>query len=117
MKGDVRGKPLPLDALLRQDRLVLRESSVPLRVVDPGPFAGLLPFALARQEAIALLKHFKYEKLARRGKGSREFWSGPDGRGFPIPRRDPISTGVFRKVLDHFSLTKEEYMTRIRPML
>lgn len=116
--GLVRGRPLPLDEMLSTaSRLRLDRAAVPLRIVEPGPFARGLPYALNRREAVALLRRFDYHVLEGRGKGSHEFWRGPDGRGFPLPRKDPVSMNVFQKLRKHFGLSKEAFMNEMREQL
>jgi hypothetical protein len=116
--GEVRGRPLPLEGSLHGPLpFELRERHIPTWMVGRGVLADAFFSAPSRAEAQRVLRHFGYQLIPARGKGSHEFWQGTDGRGFPLPRRDPLSVGVFKSLLHHFGLTKHEYMNSIRRQL
>jgi hypothetical protein len=115
---------LPLESLLSETLpYALRQSDVPLIFVGRGTIADRLqslPSVInipARKEIERALRYFKYALHAAGGKGSHEKWIGPDNRAFILPRRDPLSRGVFKAFLDHFNLDKMTYARQIRPNL
>lgn len=119
-------KPLPLpNESLLADPLPfdLCEDDVPIRIVGHGVIADWLlanPATFStptRKEIERALKFFGYQCDKGRGKGSHELWFGEDKRAFPIPRRDPLSRGVFNSFLHHFGLDKMKYVHEIRPQL
>ncbi len=116
--GEVKGRPLPLEGSLQGPLpFELLDRYIPTWVVGRSLLADAFFSAPSRAEAQRVLRHFGYQHIPARGKGSHEFWQGTDGRGFPLPRRDPVSVGVFRSLLHHFGLTKHEYLNSIRPQL
>jgi hypothetical protein len=111
--GAVASKLGPLEtSILEPARLTLRPRHVPVRLVEAGPFRGVAPFAMNRRTAVALLRHFNHTVIPKRGKGSHEFWRGPNGQGFSLPRRDPLSSIVFHNLLGHLGLTKDQYLSQ-----
>lgn len=115
---------LPLESLLSESLPYdLRQSDIPLIFVGRGTIADRLqslPSVItipARKEIERALRYFKYVLHAAGGKGSHEKWVGPDNRAFILPRRDPLSRGVFKAFLDHFNLDKMTYARQIRPNL
>ncbi|MCU0665469.1 MAG: type II toxin-antitoxin system HicA family toxin [Myxococcota bacterium] len=105
----------PLGEVLRAGALIdLHDCDVPSYWVGRGVVADMLFSSPAREEIVGVLKHFGYRLLSRRGKGSHQFWEGPGGRGFTLPKRDPLSVGVFHELLEHFGWTKRQYMEDVR---
>jgi hypothetical protein len=98
-------------------------SDVPLRFVGRGIIAERLlshPATLnvpARAELEKALKYFKHVPDRSGGKGSHEKWTGPDQRAFILPKRDPVSPGVFRTFLGHVGIDKSKYLRDVRPNL
>lgn len=95
----------------------LIESDIPIWFVGQGAISDLFFSTPGRTEAKKLLKHFGYQIIPGRGKGSHEIWTGPDNRPFSLPVRDPVSRLVFTNLLHHFELKKETYLQKIRPQL
>jgi hypothetical protein len=116
-------KPLPIESILTDLPFEMLESDIPTRIVGRGVIADWLLSSPAnfstptRREIEKALKYFGYQVDKARGKGSHEMWSGKDNHGFPIPRRDPLSRGVFKSFLHHFGLDKVTYIEQIRPQL
>jgi hypothetical protein len=71
----------------------------------------------ARAELEKALKYFKHVPDRSGGKGSHEKWTGPDQRAFILPKRDPVSPGVFRTFLGHVGIDKSKYLRDVRPNL
>jgi hypothetical protein len=100
-----------------------RPSDIPLRFIGPGKIAERLlghPATLnvpARAELEKALRYFKHVPDRSRGKGSHEKWTGPDRRAFILPKRDPVSPGVFRTFLGHVGIDKSTYLRDVRPNL
>lgn len=118
------GIGMPLEPMLR-DPLPFdyRATDVPLRFVGFGQVAHRLfssPATLnrpsRRELRSAITRHFRYEHVPG-GKGSHEKFKGADGRMFPLPQRDPVSQEVFGAFLDHFRLSKADYIQSVRPNL
>jgi hypothetical protein len=117
-------KSLPIESMLTDPLpFEMLESDIPTRIVGKGIIADWLLSSPAtfstptRREIEKALKYFGYQVDKARGKGSHEMWTGKDNHGFPIPRRDPVSRGVFKSFLDHFGLDKVKYVEQIRPQL
>lgn len=115
---------LPLDSLLVGPLPYdLRISDVPIRFVGRGLIADRLLSRSAsfnvppRSELERALRYFKHAKDSVAGKGSHEKWTGPDQRAFVLPRRDPVSPGVFRTFLHHVGIDKSTYVRDVRPNL
>jgi predicted RNA binding protein YcfA (HicA-like mRNA interferase family) len=109
---------LPLEGLLRGSvPFDLRPEDIPSYFVAGGPLADRFFATPSRLEAQRALKHFGYSPLHGRGKGSHEFWTGPDDRKFVLPSRDPLSIGVFGTLLRHLNIDKRTYMNEVRPQL
>ncbi|WP_157817532.1 hypothetical protein [Candidatus Thiodictyon syntrophicum] len=116
--GGVRGRALPVEALLRGPLpFDWRSGDIPTRFIGSSLVSDIFFSSPSRREAIKVLALYEYQVDTKRGKGSHEFWEGKDGRGFPLPMRDPLSIKVFSNLLDHFGLTKKEYVNKIRPRL
>ena len=120
----LKSLPLPNESLLADPLpFDLREDDIPVRIVGHGVIADWLlanPATFStptRKEIERALKFFGYQCDKSRGKGSHELWSGDDKRAFPVPRRDPLSRGVFNSFLHHFGLDKMKYVLEIRPQL
>ena len=118
-------RPLPIASLLDIYRYMdFLAIDIPTHIVGEGLIVDFLqanPSTFgtpSRREAERALKHyFHYVLNTQRGKGSHELWTGPDNRGFPLPRTDPLSRNVFKNFLDHFGLNKEKYVREVRPQL
>ena len=113
---------LPLESLLSGTLPYdFRKSDIPLFFVGEGLIADRLqslPSVInipARKEIARALRYFQYMLDSAGGKGSHEKWIGPDNRAFILPRRDPLSRGVFKSFLDHFNIDKMTYAKEIRP--
>ena len=118
------GRILPLESLLAVNLPYdLQKSDIPIFFVGNGTIADRLhahPAVLnvpARKELERALRYFKYVVKGSEGKGSHEKWVGPDSRPFTLPKRDPVSRGVFKTFLEHFNLDKMTYAHEIRPKL
>lgn len=104
-------EPLPYD---------ITTEDFPIWLVGPGNIADRLrshPASFhvpSRREAEKVLRHFKHRHVPVRGKGSHETWFSPDGRGFPLPTRDPLSRDVFNSLLSHLGIDKATYVRDIR---
>lgn len=118
-------RPLPIASLLEISRYIdFKAIDIPTRIVGEGLIVDFLQANPAtfgtpsrREAERALKKYFHYVLDTTRGKGSHELWTGPDNRGFPLPRTDPLSRTVFKNFLDHFGLNKEKYVREVRPNL
>lgn len=117
-------KPLPIESMLTDPLpFEILESDIPTLIVGKGIISDWLLSSPAtfstptRREIEKALKYFGYQVNKARGKGSHEMWTGKDNHGFPIPRRDPLSRGVFNSFLHHFGLDKVTYVEQIRPQL
>lgn len=109
------GAPAPIGGLLRSNTLFdLRLDDIPVYFVGQGVIASMFFGAPSRREVTKILRHFGYGVLSGRGKGSHEVWKGPAGKTFTVPARDPLSTGVFHSLLEHFGWSKQQYMQQIR---
>ena len=120
----LKSLPLPNESLLADPLpFDLREDDIPVRIVGHGVIADWLSANPATFSTPALkefekaLKFFGYRCDKNRGKGSHEMWFGKDKRGFPVPRRDPVSLTVFQNFLHHIGLDKMTYASEIRPQL
>lgn len=112
------GIGLPIEPMLRDSPPFdfSERQDVPCRFFGQGRIAARVLSAPANlnvprwQELRRVLqRHFGYELIRGEGKGSHEKFRHPDGRMFPLPRRDPISLTVFKSFLSHFGLTKSDY--------
>ena len=115
---------LPLDNLLADPLPYdFRTSDVPIRFVGRGIIADRLlshPASFnvpSRAELEQALRHFNHAKNSSAGKGSHEKWTGTDRRAFMLPRRDPVSPGVFKTFLRHVGIDKRTYIHDVRPKL
>ncbi|EFH10719.1 hypothetical protein ACFFMP_21070 [Pseudoroseomonas cervicalis] len=128
----VTGKPkpglprigLPVESVLLGPLAYdFRPTDVPLRFVGRGVIADVLqsrPASLnvpSRREIERALKHFGHRLDPSGGKGSHEQWTGPDNRAFYLPKRDPVSPGVFKTFLHHLGIDKATYIHGVRPRL
>jgi hypothetical protein len=128
----VQGKPglgspsigLPIESIIGGPfPYAFRPFDVPVRFVGRGLIAECLlrhPATLnvpARAELEKALKYFKHLPDRSGGKGSHEKWTGPDQRAFILPKRDPVSPGVFRTFLGHVGIDKSTYLRDVRPNL
>ena len=124
------GKPthdfgLPIEAFLKGPLpFEFKPEAVPLYFVGDGQLAQRVlssPASLnlpSRSELRQVLKKFyKYELMPGKGHGSHENWQHPNGKKFPVPLRDPVSSIVFRSFLDHFNIDKAYYVQTIRPAI
>lgn len=123
-RPDLQRLGLPIESLLDGPYpFDLRTSDVPFRFVGSGQIAERLLSNPAifnvptRREVEKVLKFFGYEHEKARGKGSHEGWIKPGKGTFPLPTRDPLSQKVFRALLDHLGLTKQQYVWDIRPKI
>jgi hypothetical protein len=127
----VRGKPslpsqigLPSESILRGEfPYDFQSSDVPLHFLGEGIIADRLlshPAALnvvSYFEMVRALKHFNYACNPSGGKGSHEKWTRPDQKAFILPKRDPVSAGVFRTFLQQVGIDKSAYLREVRPGL
>lgn len=128
----ITGKPktglprlgLPVESILSGPFAYdFRPADVPLRFVGRGVVADVLqsrPASLnvpSRREIERALKHFGHSLDPSGGKGSHEQWTGPDNRAFYLPKRDPVSPGVFKTFLHHLGIDKATYIRDVRPRL
>jgi hypothetical protein len=118
------GRLLPLESLLAENLPYdLQKSDIPIFFVGNGTIADRLqahPAVLnvpTRKELERALRYFSYVVKGNEGKGSHQKWVGPDNRPFTLPKRDPVSRGVFKTFLEHFNLDKMTYAHEIRPKL
>lgn len=118
------GIGLPLEPSLREALpFDYHATDVPLRFVGHGQVAHRLLSSPAtlnrpsrRELRRALMRHYGYAPVPG-GKGSHEKFKGSNGQMFPLPQRDPVSQDVFSAFLDHFQISKTEYIQNIRPTL
>ncbi len=114
---------LPIESAVRGELpFDLLEVDVPTRVVGKGTIASHLErcpgtFSPSRREAKKLLKHFDYKPRTSAGKGSHEKWTGADGLSFILPRKDPLSIGIFHQLLRQLRISKAQYVAEIRNQL
>lgn len=128
----ITGKPktglphlgLPVESILSGPFAYdFRPADVPLRFIGRGVVADVLqsrPASLnvpSRREIERALKHFGHSLDPSGGKGSHEQWTGPDNRAFYLPKRDPVSPGVFKTFLHHLGIDKATYIHDVRPRL
>ena len=119
------GIGLPIESLLRDPLpFDLSAADIPLRFVGNGQAANRILSSPAtlnlpsrREVRRALERFFGYELVPGAGKGSHEKFQGKDGRMFPLPRRDPVSSDVFKAFLVHFKINKAHYIDKVRPAL
>ena len=119
-----RTLPLPLESKLSGPfPYDMQRTDIPLRFVGDGlivdrlaahPSTFHLPSLHEFEQA---LKYFDFKRDKAGGKGSHEKWTGPDNRAFPVPRRDPVGTKVFREFLHHMGIDKATYVDEVRPNL
>lgn len=101
----------------------LQNSDIPLRFVGRGNIVDRLLSHPAtfnvptRRELEKALQYFKHLLDPSGGKGSHQKWTGPDQRAFHLPKRDPVSRGVFNNFLQHIGIDKITYVLKIRPQL
>lgn len=97
-------------------------TDVPFRFVGAGVIADRLranhktfsqPTVRDLEKA---LKHFGYTCDPSGGKGSHEKWT-KDGKQFPLPRRDPVSQGVFNAFLKQVGIDRKQYFAEVHPRL
>lgn len=62
-----------------------------------------------RREVVRFLNKRGY--VHKRTSGSHAIYEGPDGKCFPLPKRDPLSLTVFTSLRQHFGISKQEYLT------
>lgn len=120
-----QGIGLPVESMFRDPlQFMLQRSDVPLHVIGRGqaikaflgsPATFNVP---ARAELRRVLERvFGYREVPGQGKGSHEKFKGPDGRMFPLPKKDPVSRTVFASFLEHFHLSKSDYVTSVRAQI
>jgi hypothetical protein len=123
--GTSSSPPVPLESLLlgplQYDH---RRDDIAWFTYGHGRITGQLlssPATLrvpSRRELAAALRVLGYECRPERGKGSHEMWFNPNGEGFPLPARDPVSRQVFDSFLRHTGLrTKARYLAEVRVKL
>lgn len=122
--GGVRGGPMPLGTLSRDPLpFELLPLDVPTWFVGTGRIADAVLsspqsfLSPTRREMERALKHLGYTAEPSRGKGSHEWWIGPNKRGFSLPSNDPVKPGIFRSFLAHVGRSKADYVREIRPRL
>jgi hypothetical protein len=110
LTGDVTvTEPLaPIDGMLAQTRQMLKPDEVPIWVTVTTAFADRLFGTPDRREVERFLRSRGYEEKSG---GKHSQWHGPDGRKFPLPTAPQVSQTVFRSFLQHFGLTKQEYLS------
>jgi hypothetical protein len=121
----LQGAGLPVESVFRDSlQFLFRSSDVPVHVIGSGQAVrGLLSFPAifnvpSRSELRRVLeKVFGYSEVPGQGKGSHVKFVGPDGRVFPLPRKDPVSRTVFAAFLEHFRLSKSEYVGSVRAQI
>lgn len=123
-KPSLRRLALPVESILSGPLgYDFRPTDVPLRFIGRGAIADVLqsrPASLnvpSRREIERALKHFGHSLDQSGGKGSHEQWTGPDNRAFYLPKRDPVSPGVFKTLLHHLGIDKATYIHDVRPQL
>ena len=119
-----RGTALPLDSILRGPfPYDFRLNDVPLRFAGRGVITNCFnsnPVTLnqpSRAEVEKALRYFKHTVDPSKGRGSHQKWTGPDRHTFTLPRRDPVSRGVFKSFLRHIGIEKKQYLINVRPHL
>jgi hypothetical protein len=116
---------LPIEALLKGPLLFeFKPEDVPVYFVGDGQVCQRIlssPASLnlpSRSELRQVLKKFfKYELMPGKGHGSHENWQHANGKKFPVPLRDPVSSKVFRSFLNHFNIDKAYYVQKVRPAI
>jgi hypothetical protein len=116
--------PLPVESILTGPfPYDFKCTDIPLRFVGTGLIADrLLDRAAtlnvpARSELERALRYYKHVPDISGGKGSHEKWTGPDKHAFILPKRDPVSIGVFKSFLRHVGIDKSTYLASVRPNL
>ena len=111
--------PLALEGLHQSASLFeLLPSDVPTFFYGHGIIADTCFCGPSRRELLAFLAYLNYARLnSHRGKGSHEAWRGPDGNIFPVPHRDPVSSGVFKGLLRYHDIPMQKYNREIRHLL
>ena len=118
---------LPVESILGDSfAFDIQPSDVPVRFIGKGNIVKHIQSHPSNfnvpnyKEIVSALKYFKYkiENLAA-GKGSHTKWVGPEPNNqmFILPKRDPVSQGVFKSFLNHCGIDKRSYIRDIRPNL
>ncbi|MEZ7523553.1 type II toxin-antitoxin system HicA family toxin [Burkholderia vietnamiensis] len=122
-RRSVTNRTSPIEGLLTgMQPYDFRPTDVPFRFVGPGVIADRLranPKTFSQptvRELEKALKHFGYTCDSSGGKGSHEKWT-KDGQQFPVPRRDPVSQGVFKTFLEQVGIDRKRYFSEVRPKL
>jgi hypothetical protein len=106
-------EPLPpVEGLLADlPGMVFKKADIPVYMTYRTPLADALTWCPPRRIAEKALRSKDFEAYPERGKGSHVLWKNKDGRTFPLPRRDPLSIGVYTNLCHVLGANKREFQS------
>jgi hypothetical protein len=106
-------EPLPpVEGLLADiPGMVFQKADIPIYMTYRTPLADALTWCPPRRLAEQALRRKGFKQDKARGKGSHELWKAEDGRTFPLPRRDPLSIGVYTNLCRLLGTNKREFQS------
>jgi predicted RNA binding protein YcfA (HicA-like mRNA interferase family) len=106
-------EPLPpVEGLLADlPGMVFKKADIPVYMTYRTPLADALTWCPPRRIAEKALRSKGFEAYPERGKGSHVLWKNKEGRTFPLPRRDPLSIGVYTKLCHVLGANKREFQS------
>jgi hypothetical protein len=93
--------------------MVFKGTDIPVYMTYRTSLADALTWCPARRIAEKALRNKGFEAYSERGKGSHIVWKNKNGRGFPLPKRDPLSIDVFKKLCHVLGTNKQEFQNLI----
>jgi predicted RNA binding protein YcfA (HicA-like mRNA interferase family) len=91
--------------------MVFKKADIPVYMTYRTPLADALTWCPPRRIAEKALRSKGFEAYPERGKGSHVLWKNKEGRTFPLPRRDPLSIGVYTKLCHVLGANKREFQS------
>ena len=108
-------EPLPpVEGLLADiPGMIFKGTAIPVYMTYRTSLADALTWCPPRRIAEKALRSKGFEEHRARGKGSHVLWKAEDGRTFPLPRRDPLSIGVYTNLCRVLGTNKREFQSLI----
>lgn len=100
---------VPLDPFLKSPPIgIIELPQIPIWIASEDTLPDRLFGTPPRREVERMLKKRGYQP--RSGKGSHTVWVSEDGTHFALPEKTSLSRLVFRNLLHHLGMSKEQYL-------